>query len=396
MPDLPKVILLLETSLEYGRGLMRGVSRYARLHGPWSLLVEPGHFEHVLPLIDPSEQCGVIARITSVADADAIEKAACPTVVLEPSFDNPALAGGRRGFHEIRSDSPAIARIAADHLTGLGLTRFAYCGYACCPWSERRQEEFVSHLAARGFLCSIFPSPSPIGHEHDHGQLHAWLQSLPTPTGLMACNDMCGRQVMNACAEVGIAVPDELAVVGVDNDQLICELTNPPMSSVVLDLKQAGYAAAELLDALMSGRGPDARQILPVRAVKVEARRSSEPIIEDHAQVAAALRFIRDHVVRLSGVPEVSEHVGVSRRTLERSFNQVLGHGVYEEITRSRLLRAKCLLEETDLPACRVAESAGFNGIQPMMRLFRQREDCTPLEYRRQHGRSNRPPPVTS
>lgn len=386
MPDFsrpPNLVLLLETSLEYGRALLRGVSRYTRLHGPWSLQVEPGHFRHARQVGISSEYSGVIARITSAVEAEAIAAANCPAVVLEPSFGDPAMAGSHYGFHEIWTDSPAIARVAADHLRGLGLKHFAYCGFANCPWSEVRQQVFISQIEAQGFTCSVFSSPSPLNREHDAHLLQEWLLSLTLPAGLMACNDMCGRQVLNACAEAGIAVPDQLAVIGVDNDELLCELANPPLSSVELKIEQAGYDAAQLLDQILSGKRPEGRRIIKVATGKVVVRRSTEPVIEEDALVAAARRLIRDGAGRLTGVPEVAAQLKVSRRTLERSFLQALGHGVYEEITRCRLARAKRLLEETDLPAFHVAESAGFGGIQPMMRLFRKRENRTPLEYRR-------------
>ncbi len=222
-----------------------------------------------------------------------------------------------------------------------------------------RQQVFVSHIGARGFPCSVFPATVSVGGEHDAQLLQEWLCSLTLPAGLMACNDTCGRQVLNACAEAGIAVPDQLAVIGVDNDELMCELANPPLSSVALGIEQAGYDAARILDQMRSGRGTQDRRILTVATGKVVVRRSTEPVVEEDALVAAARRFILDGAGCLSGVPEVAAQLKVSRRTLERSFLHSLGHGVCEEITRCRLARAKRLLEETDLTAFRVAESAG-------------------------------------
>ena len=216
MSELPKVILLLETSIEYGRALLRGVSRYERLHEPWLLQVEPGHFQHILPKISQSGEHGIIARITSVADADAIEKASCPVVVLGSSYNDPAMGAARRGFHEVLTDSPTIAKVAAEHLKGLGLIHFAYCGFGDSPWSELRREVFTSYLEGSGFSCSLFTEREGKG---GHGKLEAkpliaWLKSLPKPVGLMACNDTCGQQVLAACSEIGIAVPDQISVVG--------------------------------------------------------------------------------------------------------------------------------------------------------------------------------------
>jgi LacI family transcriptional regulator len=384
MPNLPRVVLLLETSIEYGRAILRGVARYERLHGPWSVYVEPGHFQHILPTINTSVPVGMIARMTSPTEVRVLKRVGCPVIVLEPSSDVPALSAARHGFHSIVTDSPAIARLAAQHLLGLGLTRFGFCGYAECPWSETRRTAFIAHLKAQGFSCSVFTEPVDVGGQGVLSQkrLKAWLLSLPKPAGVMACNDACGRQVVAACSEAGIAVPDQIAVIGVDNDELLCELADPPLSSVVLDCEQAGYAAAELLDGLMKGNIANAPQMISVRALTVMERRSTQPILVQDALVAAALRFIRDNVTRLISVRDVTDHVGVSRRTLERRFDHVFGHGIYDEITDCRLVRAKRLLLETDLPSYRVAEAAGFSNIQPMLRLFHRQEGCSPLAYR--------------
>jgi len=387
MSSLPTVILLLETSIEYGRGLLRGIVKYERLHGPWSIHVSAGHFQHAFPPIRPSGGAlvGVISRLASVAEAEAILSSALPAIVLEPSLEEPALLEARKGLHEIRTDSSGIGRVGADYLVGLGLSRFVYCGYRRCPWSQTREHAFASQVKAHGFPSQVYVPPAGKGEpwEQDLGHLGEWLNALLKPVGVMACNDMCGRQVLQACADRGLRVPDEVSVVGVDNDELLCELADPPMSSIALDLERSGYAAAVLLDDIMTGRATEGRQIVPVNPVKVVERRSTEPILQADPLVADALRYLRDHAGRLIGVPDISAHVGVSRRTLERRFRSALGCSLYDELMRCRIERAKRLLRETNLPAYRVAEAAGFGNIQPMMRLFRRELGCTPLDWRR-------------
>jgi LacI family transcriptional regulator len=384
MKELPRVILLLETSLEYGRALLRGISRYERLHGPWSLHVLPGHFQHQLPELASGGQVGIVARMTSVAEADAIERSGWPAVVLEPSVDDPRMSGSRRGFHQVVSDSPAVARLAADHLIGVGLTEFAYCGFARCPWSVVRQKTFTSYLAEHGFECTVFPDPGGGDGRwaHDPNRLETWLRTLPTPVGVMACNDTCGRQVLEACLRAGRNVPDEVAVVGVDNDELICHLATPALTSVALDLEAAGFAAAGLLDRLLSGGHQGGPQVLPVRATGVVGRRSTEPVLHASPLIAKALRFIRDHAGHPMGVQDVCARMGTSRRTLERRFQENHGRGVSHEIASCRLNRAARLLAETDLPVYRVAEASGFGSVQPMLRLFQKRIEMTPAQYR--------------
>ncbi|NWK57575.1 DNA-binding transcriptional regulator [Verrucomicrobiaceae bacterium N1E253] len=383
MNRLPEVRLLLETSLEYGRSLLRGCALYARHYGPWSLHVEPGHFRETPKLTNSSTPGGIIARIHSASDAKAILKSKKPAVLLEPSNSDPELTSIYEKFHEIRTDSKNIADMAADHLISQGLMQFAFYGQNNCPWSQGRQEVFTSYLESQSLSCSVF------NEDHDktnNQRLKQWLLSLPHPTGLMACNDILGQQVLKACAEANLSVPDQISVIGVDNDELVCELSSPPLTSIVLDTKNAGYEAAKLIDQLMSGHLPENKQIIPVKAIRVEVRRSSEPVIQDDPLVATAIRYIKDHIARLDGVPNVCSHVGVSRRTLERAFNRNLDHGIYEEINQHRLTRAKNLLEKTDLKIHQVAKASGFAHVQPMSRLFHLREKCTPLEYREKHS----------
>ena len=393
MSGLPTVILLLETSIEYGRGLLRGIIKYERLHGPWSIHASAGHFQHSLPPVQSSRSAsvGVITRLASLAEAQTIVSAGVPAIALESSFEEPELAEARSSLHEIRSSSPKIGRMGADYLVGLGLSRFAFCGFQRCPWSQIREEAFASQVKTHGFPSEFYVPPAGKGEpwEHDLKHLGNWLSALPKPVGVMACNDMCGRQVLQACADCGLRVPDEVSVVGVDNDEMLCELADPPLSSIALDLEGAGYAAAVLLDAAMTGRAPKGRQIVAVNPVKVVERRSTEPILQSDPLIADALRFVRDHAGRPIGVPDISNHVGVSRRTLERRFRSALGCSLHDELTRCRLERAKRLLQETDLPAYRVAEASGFGNIQPMMRLFRRELGCTPLDWRRLSRKSS-------
>jgi LacI family transcriptional regulator len=390
MSRTPKVALLLETSTEYGRGLLRGIIRYAKLHGPWSIYMSPGHLFPVLPKAKSWDGNGIIARVRSTAMAKAIRATGVP--VVASSFEELDTSEPIGGFCEIRTDSPAITRLAARHLLECGLENFAFCGFRACRWSTAREDAFREILAKAGFTCTrrhiklpnlIRESEWIEAYEHEQPALARWLLSLPKPVGLMACNDICGRQVLQACAVAQLRVPDDVAVVGVDNDELICDVSDPPLSSVGLNLDQAGYGAAAALDALMSKKGK-AGSIVLVGPTSVTARRSSEVILQDDAVVGAALRFIRDHARQPIGVPDVIEELKVSRRTLERRFRSAVGYSVASEITRRRMERARRLLTETDSPVYRVANSSGFRSVITFNRLFRRIEKQTPRSFRRQ------------
>jgi LacI family transcriptional regulator len=383
------VALLLETSAEYGRGLLRGILRFSRLHGPWSLHVAPGHLDQVLPRAKSWSGSGIIARIRSPEMEKVIRSTGLPFVASSLKGSRFPMGGSK--FGEIRSDPEAIARMGAVHLFEAGLRRFAFCGFAGCTWSTLREKAFIKFSKDGGYSCSAhhiasanwLQQPNWIeSWHHEQPILVKWLQSLTKPVGLMACNDACGREVLQACAAAGLRVPDEVAVIGVDNDEMMCELSNPPLSSLALDVERAGYDAARLLDRLMSGQSAGER-VVWIKPTHVAVRRSTDVIAHEDSVVAKALRFIRDHGRRNLSVDNVTEEVGVSRRTLERRFFRATGRTVLAEITRCRLERAKQLLLETDLPSHKVAAEAGFGSLKSFHRTFSHKEGRTPMNFRR-------------
>ncbi len=387
--NVPHVGLLLETSTEYGRGLLRGILRYSRLHGPWSLYVAPGHLEQELPSAGSWAGTGIIARIRSLQMENLIRATRLPFVASSlTEFRSPKKGDN---FGEIRTDSEAIARLGAAHLLERGFRRFAFCGFTDCWWSISRESRFADFLRNKGFSCFTHRIQSA-NWMHWHNWITVleneqlvianWLQSLPRPIGVMACNDICGRALLQGCATAGLGVPDDVGVVGVDNDELMCELSNPPLSSIALNLEKAGYDAASLLDALMRGQSPCGR-VVRVEPTHVVARRSSDVIAQEDPAVAAALEIIRSRATQRLTVPEVVEISGVSRRTLERRFSRAVGRSILSEITRCHLEQAKLLLVETNLPLRRVAASAGFGSLKTFRRIFHQTERMTSSRFRR-------------
>lgn len=384
-PGRPRVALLIETSRAYGRDLLVGIAQYVRVHGPWSIEFEEG---------DPCERMpgwfsawkgeGVIARLKTPAMARAVAGLRVPVVDLYGSL--PGL-----NFPTVRSDEGAVGRLAAEHLLERGLRQFAFCGFNGTDWSDRRREGFEGHIARAGFSCRTFAgSPPPqafAGSEYEeHGagseqRLNRWLRDLPKPVGLMACNDTRARQVLNACRTLAVAVPDEVAVIGVDKDELLCDLSDLPLSSVILNTQRIGFEAAALLERLMAGGEPPGDTLL-VEPKGVATRRSTDVLAVDDRRVAAALRYIREHACEGIDVPAVLRAVSLSRSSLERRFAQVLGRSPKAEILRVRLERAKQLLMDSDLPLARVAEKAGFDHPEHLSRLFKQKTGATPGQFR--------------
>jgi LacI family transcriptional regulator len=379
-----------ESSSHFGREILRGCVRYSHLHGPWSLYICSEDVEQGLP--KKVDFTGIIARGYSLKAINHIKATGVPAVVGELAAVELAMPGVCSRLPKIVTNGQAIAKMAVEHFCGRGLPRFAFCGLENCPWSLEREQAFCHQAEVCGHSCSTYrigvrnwlrAADWVRACDHEHIQLANWVKSLPKLTGLMVCNDLCGRHLLEACRQAEVHVPEHVAVLGVDNDELVCESSDPPLSSVALDVETAGYKAAELLDQLMSGTTPTGEQVIAVEPIGIVARRSSRVVVKDDPLVARTLCFIEDHAGSGIGVPDVVSEVGVSRRTLERRFSRAMGRSILAQVNQSRLDRAKCLLQETDLPVCRVATQVGFANARMLNRIFSRGEHILPTVFRR-------------
>jgi len=384
MASCPKVALLIETSRGYGRGLLRGIVRYARLHGPWSFYITPGDFEQALPQMKLWGGAGIIARVETAQTAEAILAANVPTVLvgIDPRLvaEFPQL-GQLSG---VSSDSEGAARLAADHLLERGFEHIAYVGMPGRVWSERRGEAFCNAIRQAGLEPQVYQPPSrkkDRGWEREQQVLAEWIDALPKPVGLMACNDDRGRGALEACRIAGVHVPEEVAVIGVDDDELFCELADPPLSSVALNTEHGGYRTAHLLDQLMQGKIRSAQQLI-VEPTQVVARRSTEVKAFDNREVGTALSFIHRNRSRNFTVADVAAATGISRRNLEVKFRKSVGRTILAEIQRIRLDHAKRMLRDTDLPIPQIAAASGYNSASYLTQVFRKEIGVTPARYR--------------
>ena len=382
-PSVPKVALLVETARGYGREVLRGIVRYARLHGPWAFYVTPGDFEQALPKMEQWGGTGIIARIETARVAKSILASGLPVVALDLSEEQLTPRNPWSQVCQMASDSDGASRLAAEHLKDKGFPNYAYVGIAGKIWSKRRQESFGRHLAAAGFSPQVYPSAARRQPEWGREQetMARWLAGLPKPVGIMACNDDRGREVLEACRAAKIHIPEEAAVIGVDNDALLCELSDPPLSSVALGAEQAGFEAAALLDQLMAGRAKGPQHIV-ARALNVVARRSTDVMLHEDQEIAAALRFIHDHAGQPIRVQDVVNSLCDARRTLEIRFERALGRTIHAEIHRSRLERARRLLLETDQSLSAIARAAGFGSRSYLAVVFQDAFGVSPIKYR--------------
>jgi LacI family transcriptional regulator len=294
----------------------------------------------------------------------------------------------------VLADSEAIGRLGAEHLLHCGFKHFAFCGHARLSlerteWAEVRRDFFSRRIREAGFETPAAYTLSAEARDwaEQRRSLAGWLQSLPKPVGLLACNDDCGQRVMEACKLAGLSVPDVVGVIGADNDEVICGLTDPPMSSVAINFERAGYEAARALDALMRRSGHVPQRILAV-ASHVAARRSTDFVAVEEPHLARALRRIRDQARTGVSVDEVVQAAGLSRRVLEKRFRHFLDRSILEEIRRVRTDHIARLLVETELPVAEIADLLRFEDVQHVARYFRAAKGVSPTGYRQKYGRS--------
>jgi LacI family transcriptional regulator len=384
---IPKVALLIETSRGYGRSMLRGIVRYASLYGPWQFYVTPGDFAQALPAMEQWGGTGIIARIETASVARAIIKTGLPTIALDISQNVPldALAGAR--LSEIASDSFNAAVMAAEHLLEIGMRNFAFVGEASRKWSLNRELGFNHRLEQAGYKPTLYEPPkkkNQLHWEREQSYLSEWISSLPKPIGIMACNDDRGLQVLEACRSASVIVPLEVAVVGVDNDELLCELASPPLSSVSLNAEAGGYRAAELLDKLMKGQIVQPQRLV-VEPLYVVQRRSTESSAVDDPDIATALNTIHAFATKPITIDEIVDQLSVSRRMFEIRFRKAVGRTPHQELRRVRLLRAQQMLLETDNSIADIAMAAGFCSPAHLAHAFQKDLQKTPAQYRREH-----------
>lgn len=377
---LPKVALLIETSNAYARGLLSGVQAFIRENKPWSVYFgEQGRGDEPPAWLRDWKGDGIIARIENTAIARVIAALGIPTVDMSAGRILPQLP-----CFEI--DETAIGEAAADHFLERGFKHFAYCGDARFVWSKARGEGFAKALAAKGYTVHHYHAPHGTGGAGDDEMLaiRDWLKSLPRPVAVFCCYDIRGRLLLDTCRTFSFPVPDRVAVLAVDNDELLCSLAYPPLSSIIPNAVRTGYDAAALLARMMAGEkiGAECHYIPPTG---VFTRQSTDVLAVDDPHVAKAVQFIREHATDGICVDDVVAPCGISRRLLEGRFKKLLGRSPHEEITRVQILRVQDLLANTDLPLTDVADRTGFRYVEYLSAVFKQKVGIPPGKFRLQH-----------
>ena len=359
-----RVALLVESSRSNGRKILHGISHYVRARQSWLVYCHERSLHEGFPenLLGWKPD-GVLARIENRRFANRIRKLNVPVIDLIGWYPMPNVP-------RFGNDHRKSAELAYDHFLEHNLSQFAYCGYPGLPASDERERHFRSVVKENGEKLHAFRGTITSGDlatRENHGLLEsseimAWLDSLPKPIGLFACNDARAQQVITICNSAEIAVPEDISVLGVDNDELLCELCTPGLSSVELANEQLGLEAAALMDAMMNGTtvSTEYRLMTPIGVVQ---RHSTDTWAIDDPDTIKAMRFIRENACKGIQVEDICKHVHLSQSTLKRRFNEHLGRSPKSELTRIQIATAKSLLRTTSLTIQEIAEATGFDYI---------------------------------
>lgn len=374
------ILLLMRPNLGYYRGVLRGIKSYANQSGNWVFAAAERTRE--LPrMLEAFRPAGALAFVYIDELPRKLQSLGIPVV----SFAN---THASLGLPRVGVDDVAVGKMAADYLLERGFRQLAFVGHARFNYSNQREKGFAQRLKETGLPYQHYyehdiPDFSGVWNWKHNPPLWKWLKAQSRPTGIFAANDVIGLRLSESCRRMGLRIPEDIALLGVDNDDLCCFMAHQPLSSIEQPLERIGYEAARLLDRLIHGKSaPDKTILLP--PVRVVSRRSSDIMAIADSDLAAAIRFMHDHAHRDINMTHVLKDVPMSRRSLERKCRQALGRSPADELQRIRIQRAKELLNSTDLPITKIATQAGFGAGKYLSTIFHKQTGMTPSAYRRQ------------
>ncbi len=376
----PLVGLIVDCTDTYGRSLFRGVMRYANLQRRWLLFKDYRHISKLdgqWPPLDGAVIGGTPKEVFDQAQKTTSNIVQCsgggdPTVCPVVSIDN-----------------YLVGQLGADHLMECGLEHFGFYGIDQYRVADLRLKGFKEKLSQKGHECQECPLSRPdtnavVSHQH-RKQLIDWLKKLPKPIGIICFDDTVASDLAEACLETQLQVPDEVSILGVNNDDLLCDSAWPPLSSVETDYSRVGFAAARLLDRMLEGQKVlESERFTQLPPLRVIQRQSTNLLNIRDRNLADAVRFIREHACDPCSVSDILKIIPVGRRWLEREFVSQLGRTLHDEITQNRIKTACRLILESDLNINEVATRCGYASIKSFYNAFSKLMHITPAEYRRQ------------
>lgn len=378
--------ILIERQRAFGRRLCQGVVRFAEERRDWSLrMIEFSQLEHTLRRNDYD---GFVTRVMNESIAESLQRTGRP--VVDVFFERPIA-----GFAAADQDALAVGQMAARHFIEHRFANFAFCGYNGRRYSDGRRDSFVRCLRLNHFDCHCYSTPrmalkdfegSAVMYEHfgpppDKRQLLKWLKDLPKPVAILCAHDMRAYQVSEICRTNGIRVPDEVAILGVDDDELVCNFTYPPISSIDQNPCGIGYAAAATLQRIFDDPGIKP-PVVRVKPAKLVERGSTSIYPINPAWLSDALVFIRANISKRISAADVYAHVGKSHTLVDSAFKSKLGTSVQKAIARTRLEEAKRLLDSTSMPIQRIASACGYSSLQYFSTSFSEAFGKSPTSFR--------------
>ncbi len=383
----PKVLVIQETCVLPGKDKIQGIFNYMHLYGPWHvhLIQSRAGEQKIRGLSDWNEYDGIIADQMAFEMGDVLRQTRRPIVLMVHPDPHLLPPSPFSRLSCVLEDSAAIGQAGAAYFIERGYKHFAYIGDLFGRnWSVARGDAFRAHVESAGFPCDVYAAPRQTQDgKAERKHVLTWLKTLPKPVGLLAALDNRAHQVIDACAEAGLRIPHDVAVLGIDNDELICNGSVPTLSSIQRDSLSCGFLAAQLLDRQMR-TGTTRKKTCTYGVARIVTRESTQSDTGPLDRVAMrAQEFIRINAGERIGVPDVVKHLRVSRRLAEVRFRTACGHTLLEEIRNARLERVKRLLAETDLTLSEICERCNYQTDIHLRRLFKARYGCTMRDYRK-------------
>jgi len=379
MKNIPHVALLIETSNAYCRELLRGIAAYTRDNRPWSIyLSEHERGASVPGWLRRWKGDGIIARVENEKIAAAIVEAKVPVVNVSSTDLVPTMPA-------VVVDEETMIQLAVEHLQERGFEQFAFFGAVTHVWSKTREEAFARRVSDLGHECLSYSVSTAARHhpdwEREQDKVVRWIESLPTPIGMLAAYDFLGQQLLDACYRAGVMVPEQVAVISLGDDQALCDLTLPPMTSVTVNAYRAAYLASSTLDQLMAGGSVDQR-VVHVEPFGVHLRQSTDVMAIDNPEIVTSLQMIRSHACDGIKIEDLLIEIPMSRRLFEQQFKKLVGRTPHEEIIRVKLTHARRLLAESELSLTDIANRVGFRHASYMSEVFRKKVGLSSSKYR--------------
>ncbi len=375
------VALVIETSNEYARGLLRGILRYQHEHEKWTIDLPEQHRRADPPRwLRTYSGHGIIARIETKSIARAVQATQLPAIDVSSARELSTIPW-------VETDDRKIAQLAIQHFFEKGFRHLAFCGDGSFNWSSWRRDAFVAEAKQAGIDALVFDvddDSSGTTWPHARRRLLRWLAELPHPCGLMAAYDSLARRLIDLCVQASRPVPESIAILGVDDDPLLCQLATPPLSSIIPDSEGAGYAAAEQLDAIMSGKKMKRLDTL-LPPLGIATRQSTDTFAVEDKDVSTSAHYILTHACDGIQVDDVVKQTQLTRRALEKRFKDALGKTPHALIIETRLSKAERCLRETSLTLEQIATRCGFEYSEYLSVLFKKHRNMTPGVYRQQH-----------